>query len=211
MIRKALLLVLTLSAVNLAHAGVINFTSCFARCAAVDAVFGDDLGILATLEYTDNGAGGLDFVLTHSFSNSYTPAEDTYISELFLNFATAPTGFSDLTNNIASIDVDPGNIINAGLTFDGDIDLKDSNRRRLLDGQTASWTFLGVSEADVIGTGLVHIRDLPLINLSNEEAGDQVKVVGTPTVVQSVPEPAGFLLLGIGLGLLGRRVRQSAS
>jgi len=209
MIRKVLLCVLAFSAANLAHAGIINFNTCVARCDAVNASFGDDLGILASLEFTDNGAGGVDFVLTNTFSNGFAGGDETFIADLFLNFDLAPSGFSDLSSNISSIDIDVDNIFRAGLSFDSDVDLFDSRQRRLLDGQTASWTFLGITEADVVDTALVNFDSLPVINLGNPDAGDRVRVTGTPvpTTPQSVPEPAGFLLLGAGLALLGRKAR----
>ncbi len=201
---KLLLSVLALAAANFAQAGVINFNTCYARCSSVNALFGDDLGILASLEYTDNGDGSVLFVLTHSFSNSYTPAEDTFISELFLNFANAPTGFTGTSSNLSSITISPDGIVNAGLNFDVDVDLKNSRPRRLLDGQTASWTFLGITESDVVGTALVHIESLPALNPQDPTASDRVKLIGTPTVVQQVPEPAGWLLLVAGMVLLRR-------
>ena len=72
--------------------------------------------------------------------------------------------------------------------------------QRLTDTETASWTFTGITEANIFTPAMVHFQAL-------STNGGSVKITDTP---MDVPAPATLGLIGIGLlGLLGLRRRRA--
>ncbi len=200
-VRKILLASAALLLTASANAVIINFDTCQSSCPNVGAMQGDTIETLATLEYTDNGAGGVDFVLTNTISNRYPGDSSSFISELFFGGNGAPS-LSNLSSNIDSISYSGGGFTNAGISFNWDVNLANSggpSSQRIVDGDTASWTANGVSVADFFLPAMVHFQAL-------STNGGSVKIVGTNTPPQPVPAPAALGLLL--LGMMGLRLRQ---
>jgi hypothetical protein len=192
-----------------ANAGTIFFTNCLSTCSSIDASDGDVVSSVANLSFSGNGSGGVDFVLTNTMANLFPLDTSAFIGQLFFNTAIAPTSIINQSANIQSIT--PGSVTNASIQFDVLADFANSGgpgNLRINNGESASWTFTGFAESDVLLPAMVHIQ-------ATAFNGGSVKVTDGGTIVEDpfpVPEPGILLLLGSALmGLaLGKKRKAKA-
>lgn len=189
-----------------ASAGLINFDTCINNCEVLDVEFGGEFTSVASLDFSDNGAGGVDFVLTNTFDDFDASQTRAFLSELFLDFAGLPTSFSNESSNIDSILISADKFSVGQNLFDVKLNFANSGSRRadrILAGDSASWTLGGISEFDVINNGVVIAQ-----RISTDEGFGAARILGVVSAdtAQSVPEPASFALLLLGAaGLLRSR------
>jgi len=214
--KVSLLLVLTaLFGVSNVHAGLIEFDTCLTQCDDLDASFLETVNSIATLEFADNGSGGVDFILTNSVANAEPGNNFAFLSQLHLDFLTAPTGSSNESSSIDFISIADNAITTPGLQgwlFDVEVNL--ANRfplqgERLLDGQSASFTLLGVSAADLEDNNVVLVQRLLTDDgpVGAARLSGSLIPEGNGGPVQQAPEPgtlALFVLAGLGF-VAGRR------
>ncbi len=204
-ILKGTLLAALLSLGSGANAVLIDFNTCVSSCPNIGAMQGDPTETLATLEYNDNGLGGVDFELTNTIGNRYPGDTESFISELFFGGDGTPLSVSWSNNRIDGVSYSSGGFVNAGITFNWDFNLANSGGpmgNRVLDGDNVAWTISGITEANVFLPAMVHFQSL-------STNGESVKISAS-TVPMPVPAPAARGLLAIGLvGLVGLRRRKA--
>ena len=172
---------------------------------------GDTLPVsLATLEYVDNGTGGVDFTLTNTFSALDSGNTDTFISELFFGSSIGATSVTNMSSNIDAIDYSAGGFTNAALTFNYDTNLANSggpNNLRLTDGETATWTFENYAVGDFQLPAMVHFQSLPnggsvkITAVGGSTGGTTGGSTGGTTGGPQVPEPSTYAMFGMAFGM----------
>lgn len=140
-----------------------------------------------------NIAGGVQISLTNSATNP--PGQ--FIGKLHLLFNILPASF-DFTSDPFVDSISLGSHVDAGLTFNVEVDFKNAPPpARLLPGLTSTFRLFGVSESDFAGlnnSAMVHIQGIPPRDESS-------KVIA--------PEPGSLIAIGTGLAsLLGLRRRK---
>ncbi len=186
-----------------AAAGVIEFDTCTAGCGFLDADRGDTVSSVATLAFQDNGQNGVDFTLTNNIGD-HLPGNDTsFIPRLFLGFSEAPTGISNVSANIDFFDFD--DLSFSGFDFDLEVNLANvlSTGLRIIDGQSASFTFEGIQESSILLPSLVQIIE------RDAEGTTGAHLLGSFTPVQQVPEPGTLGVLLAAIGLMGIRAKRT--
>lgn len=194
-----------------ANAGTIFFTNCWSSCSSIDASDGDVISSIATLEFANNGTGGVDFVLTNTIANLFPSDLSAFIGQLFFNTSAAPTSIINWSDNIDDITRTDSPFTNASLQFNVLADFANSGgpgNLRINNGESASWTFTDFDESSVELPAMVHIQ-------ATAFNGGSVKVVDGGTIIEEpfpVPEPGMLVLLGSALmGLaLGRKRKARA-
>ena len=78
-----------------------------------------------------------------------------------------------------------------------------SSGLRIIDGQSASWTFEGIRESSIVLPALVQVIE------RNADGTIGVNVLGSFTPVQQVPEPGTIGVLLTAIGLMGIRAKRA--
>jgi len=184
-----------------ANAGVINFTQCLTNCAVLDETFRQDFTSVATLEFTDNSLGGVDFVLTNTFEDLDPTQDRAFFPELFFGLTASASGSTNLSDNVSAITYDPGAFSVSGSLFDLKVDLARNSSDRLLTGQTASWTLLGITTQDLATDAILLTQ-----RIRTDNGFGSSRILGQQVSANSVPEPGALALLMFGaLGMIRSR------
>ena len=184
-----------------ANAGVINFIQCLTNCAVLDVQFRQEFTSVATLEFSNSGFGGVDFVLTNTFEDLDPAQERAFFPELFFGLNSAPSGSTNLSDNVSAITYDPGAFSVSGSVFDLKVDLESNVADRLLPGQSASWTLLGITTQDLATYAILLTQ-----RIRTDNGFGASRILGQQVAANSVPEPGALALLMFGaLGMIRSR------
>jgi PEP-CTERM motif len=157
---------------------------------------------VATLTISDTAvAGKIQFSLSANWDTA-TYGTGGFIDYLKFNVngAGIKTGTYVSGNAISKFDLTNGAGIDAGKTFDSEVDFPaGKNDDRFLHGDTSTWTYTraGLKASDISGDMMIHVQSF----------GNTSKF---GTTAAPVPEPATMAVLGLGLPpFLRRRAKKS--